>query len=264
MQASEYGSEDFLRACRFAALCGEVKGRGPRSAVARLRAGQAQLAWYRMQLPATEVRLTSAPGGRMIAEHFGIRHEGRWRYRGAQGVLQLPDDFGQYMRGRSRQAVRTNVGHARRAGLTPISMAIDGWAPGVGDERRPFIAPGPIERWTVVDGDGIIQADSILSVDAEVALLQGLVSFVEHARWLLHTAIVERLCGSCGLLLVNTENVYLMGSGQQYFQKLLGYKISRLRLRPSLLPVSTEPVQPAGAVWPPAGACWRGPDGVEA
>jgi hypothetical protein len=257
MQASEYGSEDFARACRVAALCGQIDGRGPRSALRRLRAGSHQLTWYRMQLPVTEVRLTRSPAGRMIGEHFAIRRDGRWRYRGAQGVLRLPPDFERYMRGRSRQAVRTNVGHARRAGLSAMSVVVDGWRPGVGDNRRPYMEPGPIERWVVVDGDGEIVADSILSVDAEVALLQGLVSTGEHARWLLHTAIVERLCGSCELLLVNTENVYLMGTGQQYFQRLLGYRISRLRLRPSPVPTPIAPADPAGLVWPPAPATWR-------
>jgi hypothetical protein len=47
---------------------------------------------------------------------------------------------------------------------------------------------------------------------------------------MLHTAMVERLCGSCEVLLVNCDDAYLMPSGVQYFQRLLGYEIARLRV----------------------------------
>lgn len=142
----------------------------------------------------------------------------------------LPAEPSQYMRGRHRQAVRTNVSHARNAALVVESCTIEDWAPGPDDSRAGHIAPGPIERWTVVDRDGVIVADSILSVDEEVALLHGLVSNVTYARWLLHTAIVERLCGSCSVLLTNSDDAYLMSGGNQHFQRLLGYGIARLRL----------------------------------
>jgi len=66
-------------------------------------------------------------------------------------------------------------------------------------------------------------------VDEEVALLQGLMSLVPHGRWLLHTAMVERLCGSCEVLLINCDDAYLMTPGVQHFQRLLGYEIGRLR-----------------------------------
>jgi hypothetical protein len=175
----------------------------------------------------------------MIGEHFAIRdRDGRWRYRQAQGVLQLPAEFSEYLRGRHRQAVRTNVGHARKAGLTVRSCPVVNWAPGPDDTRAGHITAGPIERWTVLDRDGEVVADSILSVDEEVALLHGLVSTATYARWLLHTAIVERLCGRCGVLLTNSDDAYLMAAGNQHFQRLLGYEIARLRLRrsPTRLP----------------------------
>jgi hypothetical protein len=49
------------------------------------------------------------------------------------------------------------------------SEVIDGWAPGNSDSRRPFIEPGPVERWIVLVADGVLVADAILSGDAEVA-----------------------------------------------------------------------------------------------
>lgn len=250
MREIGYGSDEFLRACRQAAACLEVEGAGPWAKWERLRRS-APLARYHRRLPLTELRLTDSPPGRTIAEHFTIRAGSRYRYRSAQGVLTLPADFATYMRGRHRQALRTNVGHARRAGLTVTSYAVDNWWPGVGDERRDLIAPGPIERWLITDADGRCVGDSILSVDREVALLHGLTSTAPNARWLLHAAIIERLCGECQFLLTNTENVYLLAPGHQHLQRLLGFQISRLRVIRSTAPPPAPSTHPAGLRWPP-------------
>ena len=81
--------------------------------------------------------------------------------------------------------------------------------------------------------DRAVVAQAILSVDDDVALLHGLVTIAanNNARWLLHTAIVERLCGSCSVLLTNSDDAYLLGAGTQHFQRLLGYDIARLRVQ---------------------------------
>jgi hypothetical protein len=232
MPDTGYGSPMFLRACRIVAAYGQIDARQPRALRAvwlRIWAGSPLLMWYRLRLPSIRIRLTASPAGRMIGEHFAIRERGHWKYRRAQGVLLLPAEFSQYLRGRHRQAVRTNVTHARSAGLTVKSCTVDHWMPGRGDFRAAHIAPGPIEKWMVLGPNGGVVADSILSVDEDVALLHGLVSSSPNARWLLHTAIVERLCGNCSVLLVNSEDAYLMGTGNQHFQRLLGYRIARLR-----------------------------------
>jgi hypothetical protein len=251
MPETGYGSDEFLRACRLAAACREIEGMGPRAAWGRLRAGSATLARYQRRLPSTELRLTDSPSGRMIAEHFAIRDAGGFRYRTAQGVLDLPAAFADYMRGRHRQALRTNIGHARRQGYKAHSYAVDNWVPGLDDTRRAAISPGPIERWMLVGPDGAVVADSILSVDSEVALLHGLVSFGPYARWLLHAAIIERLCGDCRVLVTNSDDAYFLAPGNQHFQRLLGFQISRLEIAdaPDLAPVS--PPHPAGLRWPP-------------
>lgn len=246
-----YGSEDLARARDIDVACRAITGRGPRATWARLRAGSRDLARYHQSLPVTELRLTGSPSGRMIAQHFAIREEGAPRYGAAQGVLHLPDDFATYMRGRSRQAVRTNIGHAKRAGQLVLSTAIDGWAPGLDDSRRSAIAPGPVERWTVLDEEGEIVADSIVSIDREVALLHGLVSTIENARWLLHTGLVERLCGECGVLVTNSDEAYRLPPGNQHFQRLLGYEVSRLRVTRAPAGPGDLPPQPAALPWPP-------------
>jgi hypothetical protein len=244
MPENGYGSELYLRARGVAFACREIDGRGPSAALGRLRAGSLTLARYERGLPAVPVRLSPAPAGRMIGEHLAIRVQGgeRYRYRGPQGVLTLPGDFAQYLRGRHRQAVRTNVGHARRAGLTVARRELSDWEPGPDDTRRGLLTPGPIEHWRALDpAGGSPVAEAIVTVDAEVALLHGLGSTSAPARWLLHTEIVERLCGSCRVLLVNSDDAYLLGAGHQYFQRLLGYEIARLRLDRGVARVGRTP-----------------------
>lgn len=187
----------------------------------------------------------------MIDEHFSLREGRRQRFGRAQGVLTLPDEFATYMRGRSRQAVRTNTGHAKRNGQFVFSCAVDGWMPGADDSRRSAITPGPVERWTVLDKTGEIVADSIVSIDREVALLHGLVSTVENARWLLHTGLVERLCGECRFLVTNSDDAYRLPPGNQHFQRLLGYEVSRLKISRAPAGPDDLPPQPAALPWPP-------------
>lgn len=249
MQDTGYGSTFFIRACAIAVACRQIEGGGPRAVWLRLRARSPLLMWYSFRLPSIRIQLTASAAGRMIGEHFAIRERGRWRFRRAQGVLPLPAEFSQYLRGRHRQAVRTNLAHARNADLAVTSSTIDNWAPGPDDSRAGHIAPGPVERWLVLGPDGEVVADSILSVDEDVALLHGLVSSVSYARWLLHTAIVERLCGCCSVLLINSDDAYLMSSGNQHFQRLLGYRIARLRL-----PRSARALRERGDGGPPFSA----------
>ena len=258
MPDTGYGSPEFLRACTIAPALSQFEGRGPTATWGRFRAGSRELNAYQRRLPVIEVRTTTSPTGRMIGEHLAIRENGRWRYRGAQGILEIPGEFAEYMRGRSRQAVRTNLGHARRAGLSAFSIAIDDWAPGADDSRSGHITPGPIERWMVTAADGEVVGDAILSVDEDVALLHGMVSFVEYGRWLMHTSIVERLCGSCEVLLTNSDDAYLMHPGQQHFQRLLGYRVSRLRVAPGNAARTQQAApHPAGLAWPPRAMSWR-------
>jgi hypothetical protein len=236
-----YGSDAFARVARNERILAPIEGAGPRAVWRRIGSGSLERAWYRRRLPAVTVQLTDSPAGRMIGEHLAIREGRRWRHRDAQGVLSLPADFADYRRGRHRQAVRTNVNHARKAGLTVTSRTLDTWGPGPGDFRVEYITPGPIERWMAFDPDGRMVGDSILSVDAHVALLHGMVSTVSPARWLLHTVLVERLCGSCELLLVNSAAVYRESYGSHHLQRLLGYQIARLRVPEPLHELTSGP-----------------------
>jgi hypothetical protein len=233
MPDTGYGSPTFQRACEASQACREIDGSGPGASWRRLRAGSLTVARYRRSLPTVDVRLTPSPVGQMIGQHFAIRRDGRFRYRDAQGALRLPADFSEYLRGRRRQAVRTNVGHARQAGLRVESRPVDDWTPGDGDSRCGHIQAGPVEWWLIFDPDGSLVGEAILSVDEDVALLHGLTTTATFARWMLHAAIVERLCGDCRVLLVNNDEAYTLSAGNQHFQRLLGYEIVGVRIAPS-------------------------------
>ena len=178
-------------------------------------------------LPRMNANLSDSPAGLAIAEHLSLTRWGIPRFRLAQGVLCLPSDFASYLRGRRRQALRTNVRRAREAGFDCHSTTVQGW---VRAERK-LTRVAPVEYWWATGRDGTTVGAAWLTVDDECALLHSMNSSERYARWLLHTAIVERLCASrCRLLLTNSFDVLLMSPGQRYFQQLLGYSIARVRL----------------------------------
>jgi hypothetical protein len=178
-------------------------------------------------LPSTTVRLSDSPAGLTIAEHLSLTRWGIPRFRLAQGVLCLPSDFASYLSGRRRQAVRTNIRRARDLGMDCHSAMLEDWVrPG-----EQLAHEAPVEHWLATSSDGATVGEAWLTVDDECALLHCLTCSERYARWLLHTAIVERLCAAgCRLLLTNSFDVPLMAPGLQYFQRLLGYSVSRVRL----------------------------------
>jgi hypothetical protein len=178
-------------------------------------------------LPRTNVQLSDSPTGVAIAEHLSLTRWGIPRFRLAQGVLYLPSDFATYLRGRRRQAVRTNVRRARDLGIDSHSRTLPAWTrPG-----EKLFRAAQVEHWWATGRDGATVGEAWVTVDEECALLHSMTCSEGYARWLLHTAIVERLCAvRCRLLLTNSFDVPLMAPGQQYFQRLLGYSIARVHL----------------------------------
>jgi hypothetical protein len=186
-------------------------------------------------LPGMDVRLSEDPTGLAIAEHLSLTRWGVPRFHLAQGVLQLPPDFASYLRGRRRQALRTNIRRARELGIDCRSQTIPGWTR---PDDKQLINAAPVERWWATRSDGRIVGEAWLTVDHECALLHSMTSSEPYVRWMLHSAIVERLYDSHRLLLLtNSYDAPLMAPGQQYFQRLLGYSVARVR-RPEPSPHS--------------------------
>ena len=181
---------------------------------------------YLCRVPGIRVRLSESESGAFIAEHLALRRCGVPRFRIAQGVLPVPSEFSTYLRGRRRQAVRTNNRRALESGMTCGYVKVASWTP----EDRPIGTSPEAEHWTAIDPHGGTVAEAWLVVDEDCALLHTLTSSASNARWLLHTAIVERLCAArCQLLITNSYDIPLMPRGHQHFQHLLGYTIARIQ-----------------------------------
>jgi hypothetical protein len=195
---------------------------------------------YLGRLQRVEVPLSDEPEGRAIREHLALRRWGLPRFRLAQGVLQIPEDFDTYLRGRSRQALRTNIRRARELGVSCHSETLAAWAR-EGDGLRVL---APAQRWWATRADGTIVAHALITVDRRCALLHQLDSGERYVRWLLHAEIVKSLCESGReLLITNSSDVPLLSPGSQHLQHLLGYAVARLRPRT----LSREPLSEGAA-----------------
>ena len=227
-RATGYGSALLARA----SVCARALRYGGDSRPAGLALGVLTLPYLLGLLllaPRARVRVSERPCGRRIRAHLGLRRWGLPRFRLAQGVLHIPEDQASYLRGRSRQAVRTNVARARAGGVR-CAHAVRHW-PVSGS------CPGqeaPVECWQAWNRAGALVGEAWVTIDSECALLHSLNASETDVRWLMHTAIVEELCArGCRQLLTNSHDAFLMAPGQQYFQRLLGYSVERIRLRRS-------------------------------
>jgi hypothetical protein len=184
----------------------------------------------------------------MLHGYFARAHAGFLpRHRICQAVLPLPDDFSAYLKGRHRQAVRTNLRRATAAGvcceeLLSDSDIVSAWeqvtdARGIGAWlqawRDSLSLPGT-RHFAARAATGAVLAVLTVTIDEHVALIQAAVASEHPARWKLHAHLVELLCerrvrylfvtggGLCGALGLSPAT--------QYFQHLLGYGLCHVRL----------------------------------
>jgi hypothetical protein len=231
-RATGYGSPWLAKASACAASLRYARGR-TRTERARAIVRLPYLVGLLCTIPRTGVRLSANASGERIRAHLQLSRWGLPRFRLAQGVLHLPADHRAYLRGRRRQAVRTNITRALEQGISCSHTIVCGWVP----SDHPDAPAAPVEVWLARDRHGEPVGEAWVTVDAHCALVHSLVTSRSGVRWMLHTAIVEHLCErGCSQLLTNSYDAFLMPAGQQYFQRLLGYSVERLRpsARPSL------------------------------
>ncbi len=200
------------------------------------------------RLPRVEVRLSDRSSGREIDSYLRARARGVYPNRIAQGVLHLPERPEDYLRGRSRQALRTNLHRAEAAGLrcrplpdlderldTASELGMEEWTAKL--EQRPG-DPVWVARNEAGENVGLLWA----TVDDEWAMLRLLVARCSEARYALHTELVSHLCASgVRYLFVRKGCALLLPPGLQYLQQLLGYRVAHLRVRRKA--VGTESAQ---------------------
>jgi hypothetical protein len=193
-------------------------------------------------LPCFRVSLTDTTAGRRIDAHLRRRTWGIPHTRIAQAIFELPHSEGGHLRGRSRQAVRTNRRRALASGIVCLQL-IDGdvrrCAVQALSERLEHMCGWPMERfcepgdiwWAAFDATGVPVAVAALTVDREWALWQVMGSTDRSARYLLHSEIVETLRRSgVRYLTVSGPMAPMLESSLQYWQQRLGYSVANLTL----------------------------------
>jgi hypothetical protein len=164
-------------------------------------------------------------------------------------VLDLEPDDQAYLSGRSRQALRTNMNHARQLGVEVTSVAsYREWStatrevlrsrsadPEVIRRLRPPPAQQEMGYYVAVDEAGHPVAISDVAIFAEYAVLLWSLSAPQHpaassSRYLLHTFMRSDL-RSRGVRYLIAGTGVSDAPGLHYFQHLLGYDVRNLRIR---------------------------------
>jgi hypothetical protein len=193
------------------------------------------------RLPVTDLRVRQADADAWwFSEWFGPRRRRAW------AVLDLPATEDHYLVGRPRQALRTNLSHARVGGVTSSRVTYETWfeavsavlrarnnEPGPQQDR-----PGPgqqVAYYVARDVRGIALAFAGVALFGQFAVLFELLSRPDRqpdaswARYQLHTFLVFDL-GSSGVEHLLTGSALRESAGHQYFQHLLGYQPRNLRV----------------------------------
>jgi hypothetical protein len=198
--------------------------------------------------------LSPSPAGRTLALYFGERFLGVFpQNRLCRAVLLLPSDHSEYLRGRRRQALRTNLRRAARAGIRCETIADHAEALEATSEvlrqrdhepltdsevTRLTNAWFPIfsrpETMVMVARDRDDRARAVIAavVDRTTCLIRVAVASSHEARWALHDHLVR--------ILIARRASYLLAEGEgplgalgyecelQRYQVLLGYELRHL------------------------------------
>jgi hypothetical protein len=194
------------------------------------------------RLPVIDLRVRQAD-----ADAWWFRQWFRPRRRLAWAVLDLPASEDYYLVGRPKQALRTNLRHARALGLASSRVTYETWLEAVtavmgarGDKPGPEQdRPGPGRQaayYVARDARGTPLAFAGAALFGQFAVLFSLVSRPDRqpdaswARYQLHTFLALGL-GCSGVKYLLTGSALREPAGHQYFQHLLGYRARNLRVK---------------------------------
>lgn len=216
----------------------------------------AALAVLLLRTPSEYVFVSRSPTGQALRAYLDQRALGVFpKNRLCRGVLVLPQHRSDYLRGRHRQALRTNLRRATRAGITcdvlddesrliealDLITASRGTGPLTEYQVRNLRSQWAAAEVTLIaahDEGGRPLAVAAVVVDDVVCLIRGGTSCSHEARWALHTYLVD--------LLITRGVRYVLATGGgpfgavgfagnvQHYQRLLGYELRHL---------SPDPVQ---------------------
>ena len=196
------------------------------------------------------LELSNSLHGQALRDYFNDRSFGLCpRHQFFQGVLVLPRDHAVYLRGRRRQALRTNLRHAAAAGIsceeiTDRSGGLDHILDieGQHDEAltekanawREVVAQPELTLVVARDAQGCPLAVAGVVVDDMVCLIRFAIATNHGARWALHDHLV-RLLIARGVSYLVAEGGGPFGALEfepnlQHYQHLLGYELRHLTL----------------------------------
>ena len=191
------------------------------------------------RLPVIDLQVQQADADAWWFRHrFGPR-------RLAWAVLDLPVTEEQYLAGRHKHALRTNLRHARALGVTSSRVTYETWLEAASVVLRARGAqPGPHEDrhrrpaayYVAQDARGTPLVIAGAALFGQFAALFALVSRPDRqpdaswARYQLHTFLAFEL-GRSGVEHLVTGSAVREPPGNQYFQHLLGYRVRNLRFK---------------------------------
>jgi len=215
------------------------------------------------KLPIVELRLSHDPRAQMISRRLGGKLPGH-PFRVARAALLLPEDRATYLRGRRRQAVRTNLHHAENEGITSHTLhslteqeaALKSFfgSHGFTDADRLYakrelnVDSGVLEFFAARDRDGDTIAVAAVIVSDGCALLVFHHSAPGENAYMARYALTVHAVNA---LIDREVKVLLVGSaltlepGLRYFQQRLGFTPVNVRAidQPAPSPVRSQLVQ---------------------
>ena len=201
-------------------------------------------AYYQLlrKLPVETLFLSALPAGTLLYDRWSRQS---WRKLASHACLPLPPDADSYLRGRHRQAVRTNLHRADKIRLTcrpvPTDWDVTRQALRTGtfasrlEELEQLEQPDAgVKSWAVFDSGGQVLGRAVALVDERAAVLLLLhgppdMGVAHQTRYLLHTAVVADLIRR-GVRTLVVESILGAPPGLKYFAARLGYRACRIRV----------------------------------
>jgi hypothetical protein len=266
------------RAARYVQDVRTARSRAAQLRAATSREGVAAVRAVLQHLPRRPLTFSASPAGEELRTWF--RPDRRLPFNRAPiAVLDLPGTPADYLRGRSRQALRTNLTRAAALGLSCVSVPSEdevrrvaaAIAAGRGTSGDKLVRyehrPGPQRLFCAahdVDGTPMGLAQAVL--DGPRAGLVLMISFLghEHARvvrYALHTHLVADLVARGASTVVVGGSMLLTSEGTRYFQRRTGFVPVRVEplvarhgaaapSRPTVAPIAVRRSAEAGAARP--------------